>query len=90
MSRTLTQDDVLPLTKPIVGASGRVYTELPIPKGTNITISMTGYNLYLFLAKFLPHRQSTHTIIFVTGIRIYGVQTLNNSDQSVGSKWTSK
>jgi len=39
------RDDVLPLTKPIVGASGRVYTELPIPKGTLITLSAFGYNL---------------------------------------------
>jgi len=38
------EDDVLPLTKPIVGTSGRVYTELPIPKGTPITVSTIGYN----------------------------------------------
>ena len=84
--RVAIQNDVLPLTKPIVGTSGRVYTELPIPNGTNITISVTGYNLYLFPAKFLLPRQSTHTIIFATGARICGVQTLMNSDQSVGSK----
>ena len=38
------EDDVLPLTKPIVGNSGRVYTELHIPKGTPIGISTIGYN----------------------------------------------
>jgi len=43
--RMPTQDDILPLTKPIVGTSGRVYTELPIPKGTTVTISTLGYNL---------------------------------------------
>jgi len=43
--RAPTQDDILPLTKPIVGTSGRVYTELPIPKGTPVTISTAGYNL---------------------------------------------
>jgi len=43
--RTPVEDDVLPLKKPIVGASGRVYTELPIPKGTHIAISLHGYNL---------------------------------------------
>ena len=48
MARVPIQDDVLPLTKPIVGTSGRVYTELPVPKGTNVTISVAGYNLYLF------------------------------------------
>ena len=39
------QDDVLPLTKPVVGTSGKVYTELPIPKETVVTVSVTGYNL---------------------------------------------
>lgn len=38
------QDDILPLTKPIIGTSGRVYTELPIPKGTAVYISAIGYN----------------------------------------------
>ena len=42
------EDDILPLTKPIVGTSGRVYTELPIPKGTALTLSLAGYNLYIF------------------------------------------
>ena len=41
------RDDVLPLTKPIVGASGRVYSELPVPKGTAVTLSTFGYNLYI-------------------------------------------
>lgn len=48
------EDDVLPLTKPIVGTSGRVYTKLPVPKGTPITISTTGYNLCTFTVLFLP------------------------------------
>ena len=60
MARVPIQDDVLPLTKPIVGTSGRVYTELPVPKGTNVTISVTGYNLYIFPAKSLPPQQSTY------------------------------
>jgi len=41
------RDDILPLTKPIVGTSGRVYTELPIPKGTVLALSAFGYNLYV-------------------------------------------
>jgi len=45
VSRTPNKDDMLPLTKPIVGTSGRVYTELPISKGTPVVISMFGYNL---------------------------------------------
>ena len=80
------QDDVLPLSKPIVGTSGRVYTELPVPKGTHITVSATGYNLYIFPAKSLLPWRSTHTIVLVTGTKICGVQMLMNSDRSVGSK----
>ena len=49
MRRTTTQDDVLPLTKPIVSTSGRVYTELPIPKETTVTVAMSGYNLCAFV-----------------------------------------
>jgi len=43
--RTPIQDDILPLTKPIVGTSGKVYNELPIPKGTVVSLSSFGYNL---------------------------------------------
>lgn len=35
----------MPLSKPIVGVSGRVYHELPVPAGTIVTISTVGYNL---------------------------------------------
>jgi len=45
IERVATKDDVLPLTKPIVGVSGKVYKELPVPAGTLIRISMVGYNL---------------------------------------------
>ena len=41
------KDDMLPLSKPIVGVSGKVYKELLIPAGTPITISPVGYNLYV-------------------------------------------
>jgi len=36
--------DILPLAKPIIGLSGKVYTELPIPAGTTIVVSAFGYN----------------------------------------------
>lgn len=45
MLRTLQKDDILPLSRPIVGISGRVYNEVPVPAGTTIAISITGYNL---------------------------------------------
>ena len=86
VSRQPMQDDVLPLTKPVVGTSGRVYTELPIPKGTIVVVSMSGYNLYVFFANLPLSRQDTHTIILVAGTKICGAQTLTCSDRSVGSK----
>jgi len=39
------KDDVLPLSKPIVGVSGKVYKELPIPAGTRVMISTVAYNV---------------------------------------------
>jgi hypothetical protein len=47
------EDDVLPLSKPIVGASGRVYRELPVPAGTLITISTMGYNFCVYPLRFV-------------------------------------
>jgi len=46
IQRVAAKDDVLPLTKPIVGVSGKVYKVLPVPAGTLIFISTFGYNLY--------------------------------------------
>jgi len=47
ITRTATKDDVLPLTKPVVGISGKVYKELPVSAGTPVFISTVGYNLYV-------------------------------------------
>ena len=79
--RAPVEDDVLPLTKPITGVSGKVYTELPIPKGTSVSVSTIGYNMYVFLPT--PHWPLDGII---AGIRVCGVQTLTNSDRSGGSK----
>lgn len=43
--RTPNKDDVLPLSKSLVGVSGKIYKELPVPAGTIISISTVGYNL---------------------------------------------
>ena len=43
--RAVWDDDVIPLSKPIVGVSGKVYNELAVPKGTLVVTSMLGYNL---------------------------------------------
>ncbi|KAJ7647880.1 cytochrome P450, partial [Roridomyces roridus] len=37
-------DDVLPLSKPITLRSGEVITELPVPKGMKVIISIAAYN----------------------------------------------
>ena len=86
ISRQSTQDDVLPLTKPIVGISGKVYTELPISKGTVIAIPTSGYNLYVFFVKLPQSLQDAHTIVLVAGTKMCGAQMLMHSDRSVGSK----
>ena len=90
VARTPIQDDILPLAKPIVGTSGRVYTELPVPKGTFIYVSIAGYNLYISSAKPQSPRQSAYSIVLMAGTRICGAQTLMSSDRSVGSKWTNQ
>jgi len=46
IKRVAAEDDVLPLTKPVVGVSGKVYNELPVPAGTYVSVSSVGYNLY--------------------------------------------
>jgi hypothetical protein len=43
--RQASEDNVLPLSAPITGSSGRIYRELNISKGTIVHASMTGYNL---------------------------------------------
>ena len=47
MARVATKDDILPLAKPIVGVSGKVYNEIPVPAGTTTVVSIIGYNLYV-------------------------------------------
>ena len=49
--RVPSKDDVLPLSKPIVGISGKVYKELPITAGTSVSIAILGYNWYVL---FIP------------------------------------
>jgi len=45
MVRVPIKNDVLPLAKPIVGISGKVYKDLPVPAGIFISMSTVGYNL---------------------------------------------
>ena len=80
------KDDVLPLSKPIVGISGKVYKELAIPAGTFISISTLGYNLYVHPLGPLPQRMKS--VSRIAGTRTCGAPTLMNSGRSDGSKWT--
>ena len=83
------EDDVLPLTKPIVGTSGKVYTELPIPKGTPVGISTIGYNMCVFhLVTFCSAELSYHCP--AAGTETCGAQMHMYSGRNVGSKWTDK
>lgn len=43
--RITSDHDVIPLSKPVVGNSGKEYNELAVPKGTVVGISPYGYNL---------------------------------------------
>jgi hypothetical protein len=43
--RMVYSDDALPLSKPVVGTSGKVYNSIPIPRGTQVVVSVHGYNL---------------------------------------------
>ena len=37
-------DDVLPLYNPITTVSGKVITEVPVPKGVNVVVSIAASN----------------------------------------------
>ena len=56
IQRVPLKNTVLPLATPIVGISGRVYKELPVPAGTLINVSILGFNLYDAFSNFYPCR----------------------------------
>ena len=62
IQRTPKKDDLLPLSKPVVGLSGKVYKDLPVPAGTVVTISTVGYNLYV-LPLYLHHRGGSTRLV---------------------------
>jgi len=45
IERVAREDQVLPLTRPMVGRSGKLHQSLPIPKGTIVNVSCWGYNM---------------------------------------------
>ena len=46
--REASEDNILPLSKPIVGRSGKAYHEIFIPRGSMIHASAAGYNTYVW------------------------------------------
>ena len=42
--RKTSTDDVLPLYNPITTVSGKVVTEVPVPKGLNVVVSIAASN----------------------------------------------
>ncbi|PBK73360.1 cytochrome P450 [Armillaria solidipes] len=58
-ARVATQDDVLPLSKPVTLTTGKMVQEIAIPKGAYIFASIAGYNRWAafgtFIAIFANH-----------------------------------
>ena len=48
--REAIKDDLLPLSKPIITSSGKIITEIPVPKGLKIITSIGGYNRFVELS----------------------------------------
>ncbi|KAK7038699.1 hypothetical protein VNI00_010583 [Paramarasmius palmivorus] len=44
LMRTAVKDTILPLSTPVIGTDGSVITEIPVPSGTNVHISIMGSN----------------------------------------------
>ena len=83
MSRVPKKDDVLPLSKPILGVSGKVYKELSIPAGTFVSMSAAGYNLCVHPLDLFP--RVLRSVSLVAGTRTCGGPTLMSSDRNDGS-----
>ncbi len=65
LGRVASRDEVLPLASPITDADGEVMSEVPVPKGTNIIISIWAYNRLPSIwgpdaDEFNPHRFIDH------------------------------
>jgi len=77
IQRVATKNDVLPLAKPIVGISGKVYKELLVPAGTPLVVSTVGYNLNKEIwgpdaYEFRPERWLDMNEEFESRIGVYG------------------
>ncbi|KAJ7218140.1 cytochrome P450 [Mycena pura] len=73
----LVDDVVLPLSYPITTNSGKVITELPVPKGTVIQVSFAGYNRHPDVFGddahvFRPERYLDDTVKDTIKLGVYG------------------
>lgn len=51
--REAIKDDLLPLSKPIITSSGKIISEIPVPKGLKIITSIGGYNRFSWNFRYL-------------------------------------
>ncbi|KAF5340128.1 hypothetical protein D9758_013169 [Tetrapyrgos nigripes] len=80
-SRTFGADDCIPLDKPIISTRGEQITEIPVPKGTKVMISVAAYNRTKEIFRedahsFNPDRWLNHNQ--KTGQRIPGLNLYAN------------
>lgn len=66
MARQATQDDVIPLSNPIIAKDGRQITEIPVAKGQVIMPNIAAYNRYVSRTETKP--QLTPVIARLTEI----------------------
>ena len=84
VTRETKADNVLPLSKPVLGISGKAYNELFVPAGTVAFISMVGYNLYVHPYTSTQNYGVQNLPSRFVGTRIFGDRTLMNSDRNGG------
>ena len=82
--RIVCNDDVIPLSKPVIGVSGKVYNEFAIPKGTMAVISPFGHNMWGILRIY--HSPYSLTWCNPIGTQRCGVPILMNGAQNDGSR----
>ncbi|KAJ7083852.1 cytochrome P450 [Mycena epipterygia] len=75
--REAARDEVLPLSKPLVSKSGKIITELPIPKNMSLCVSAATYNRNTDVFGedahvFNPERWLDGTVQTTTKLGVYG------------------
>ncbi|KAM5532813.1 hypothetical protein V8D89_013532 [Ganoderma adspersum] len=75
LGRVASRDDMLPLASPITNTDGEVVSEVPVPKGTNLIISIWAYNRLPSIwgpdaDEFNPHRFIEHEKIGATYVGV--------------------